>query len=62
MAATSASRFNQDLACVFQRLKTAGKAHKVATVAVMRKLIVLANTLLREQHCWSPEAPARSPA
>ncbi len=36
MAATSAARFNADL--VFERHKTAGKAHKVAIVAVMRKL------------------------
>ena len=59
MAATSAARFNEDLTIVFERLKAAGKAHKVAIVALMRKLIVLANTLLREQRCWSPEAPAR---
>ncbi len=62
MAATSAARFNADLRIVFERLKAAGKAHKVVIVAVMRKLIVLANTLLREQRCWLPEAPARSPA
>ena len=62
MAATTAARFNADLKIVFERLKAAGKAHKVAIVAVMRKLIVLANTLLREQRCWLPEAPARSPA
>ncbi len=62
MAATTASRFNQDLAIVFARLKEAGKAHKVAIVALMRKLIVLANVLLRERRCWSPEAPARSSA
>ena len=60
MAATSAARFNEDLTIVFERLKAAGKAHKVAIVALMRKLIVLANTLLREQRCWLPEAPARS--
>ncbi len=59
MAATTAARFNADLTIVFERLKAAGKAHKVAIVAVMRKLIVLANTLLGEQRCWSPEAPAR---
>ncbi len=53
MAATSAARFNADL--VFERLKTASKAHKVAIVAVMRN--VLANTLLQQQRCWSPEAP-----
>ena len=61
MAATSAAHFNRDLSIVFDRLKAAGKAHKVAIVAVMRKLIVLANTLLREQRCWSSEAPARPP-
>lgn len=62
MAATTAARFNADLRIVFERLKAAGKAHKVAIVALMRKLIVLANTLLREQRCWLSEAPARSPA
>ncbi len=62
MAATTAAHHNEDLTIVFARLKAAGKAHKVAIVAVMRKLIVLANTLLREQRCWLPEAPARSPA
>ena len=62
MAATSAAHHNGDLKIVFERLKAAGKAHKVAIVALMRKLIVLANTLLREQRCWSPEAAARSPA
>ena len=59
MAATSAARFNEDLTIVLERLKAAGKVHKVAIVALMRKLIVLANTLLREQRCWLPEAPAR---
>ena len=32
----------------------AGKAKKVATTAVMRRIIVLANTLLRD---WLPERP-----
>ena len=62
MAATAAARFNADLKIVFERLKGTGKAHKVAIVAMMRKLLVLANTLLPEQRCWLPEAPARSPA
>ena len=60
MAATSAARHNADLRVVFERLKAAGKAHKCAIVALMRKLIVLANTLLRERRCWSVEAPAQS--
>ena len=59
MAATSAARCNRDLKVVFDRLKAAGKAHKTAIVALMRKLIGLADTLLREQRCWLPEAPAQ---
>ena len=59
MAATTASRHNNDLKIVFERLKASGKAHKVAITALMRKLVVLANALLRDQRLWSPEAPAR---
>ena len=59
MAATSAARCNRDLKVVFERLKAAGKAYKTSIVALMRKLVVLADTLLREQRCWLPEAPAR---
>ena len=59
MAATTAAHHNRDLQIVFERLKATGKAYKTAIVALMRKLIVLANTLLREQRCWLPEAPAR---
>ncbi len=59
MAATSAARFNRDLRIVFERLTAAGKAYKAIIVALIRKLIVLTNTLLREQRCWLPEAPVR---
>ena len=59
MAATSAARHNTNLQIVFERLKATNKAHKVVIVALMRKLIVLANALLRQQRCWLPVAPAR---
>ena len=59
MAATSAARFNRDLRIVFERLTAAGRAYKAIIVALIRELIVLANTLLREQCCWLPEASAR---
>ena len=36
-----------------------GKQHKVAMVAVMRKLITLANALLRADREWQPAPPAR---
>lgn len=46
MAATSAWRTNPVLKPFYERLRAAGKPHKVAHIAVMRKLIVLMNRLL----------------
>lgn len=57
MAALSASRHNPDLAAFARRLHKAGKRPKVVLVAVMRKLIVLANTLIAHNRLWSPIAP-----
>lgn len=54
MPALVASRFNRDLRETYERLKAAGKPKKLALVAVMRKLIVLANTLLRQNRKWEP--------
>ena len=48
---------NNDLHETYQRLLNAGKARKVAVTAVMRRIVVLANTLLRETHDWLPERP-----
>jgi len=47
MAALVASRFNPILKAFYDRLVAAGKPKKVALVAVMRKLIVLLNHLLK---------------
>ncbi|MCE0523799.1 MAG: hypothetical protein LV480_12905 [Methylacidiphilales bacterium] len=41
------SRCNPILKTVYQRLRAAGKAHKVALTAVMRKLLVHLNSLLK---------------
>ena len=57
MAATTAIRFNADMAALYERLTARGKKHKVALVAVMRKLIILANVLLRHGREWAPQAP-----
>jgi len=38
----------------------AGKAHKVAIVAVMRKMVVMMNALLRDRREWTPPAPSRA--
>jgi len=42
-----ATRFNPLLKAFYQRLLKAGKVKKVALTAVMRKLIVLLNRLLK---------------
>ncbi|MBY5352716.1 IS110 family transposase, partial [Rhizobium leguminosarum] len=57
MAALSASRHNPDLARFAARLKKVGKPNKVVLVAVMRKLIVLANTLITKNRIWTPNPP-----
>lgn len=56
MAALSAARHNPDLAAFYKRLRAAGKKPKVALTAVMRKLVVLANTLLTENRTWMPHS------
>jgi transposase len=48
MAALSASRHNPILRAFHQRLISRGKPFKVALTAVMRKLIILLNRLIRE--------------
>jgi transposase len=47
MAALVASRSNRQLKEFYQRLRSAGKPAKVALTAVMRKLIVLMNQILK---------------
>ena len=53
-AALSAARHNPDIAVFHKRLRDKGKKPKVALTAVMRKLIVLANTLIKENRTWTP--------
>jgi transposase len=53
MPALVACRFNPDLKAKYQALRDAGKPPKVALVAVMRKLVILANALLKADHPWT---------
>ncbi len=53
MPALVAMRFNPDLKAKYGKLKAAGKPSKAALTAIMRKLIILANTLLRDQRNWT---------
>ncbi len=52
MAAVTASRHNRVLAPFYVRLIAAGKPPKVALVAVMRRLVVYANAVLRSGQPW----------
>ena len=61
MAALSATTHNPQLCAFYDRLVAAGKPKKVAITAVMRKLIGLANLLLKEDRLWSPKAPIAEP-
>ena len=63
MAALTATRRNPPLAAFYQRLRDRGKQPELALVAVMRKLVALADALLRADRLWTPSAPcAQVPA
>ncbi len=53
-AAVAAARCNPQLRDDYQRLRDAGKKAKVAITAIMRKLVVLANVLIKEDRPWKP--------
>ena len=53
MPALVATRFNPDIKAKYKQLINAGKPAKVALTAVMRKLILLANTLLKANRRWT---------
>jgi transposase len=55
MPALVAIRFNPPLKATYLALRKAGKLAKVAIVAIMRKLIVTANALLRDNRMWTAE-------
>jgi transposase len=55
MPALVATRFNPDLKVKYQAMIAAGKPAKVAIVAVMRKLLILANALLKAGRNWQPK-------
>ena len=54
LPALVAVRFNPDLKARYDALRAAGKPPKVALTAVMRKLLILANALLRDGRTWTP--------
>jgi transposase len=54
LQALVAVRFNAAMKAKYQALLAAGKPPKVALAAIMRKLLILANALIRHGRTWSP--------
>lgn len=54
MAALSAIRSNGVIQKFYQRLTSKGKTFKIAITACMRKILVILNTLIRNDSLWSP--------
>ena len=54
MAAHAARRHNPPLRALAERMEAAGKAPKAILVAVARKLLVVANAVLRTRKPWDP--------
>lgn len=52
MGALVASRHNPVLAAFYQRLRADGKEKKVALTAVMRKLLIILNAIVRDGRPW----------
>jgi transposase len=58
MAARAAARSKSPLGAFYQRLIAAGKLRKVATVALMRKMLVTLNAMVRDGQAWKHAKPA----
>ena len=48
-------RYNPDLKAKYQQFISAGKPAKIAISAIMRKMVLLANALLKANRNWMPK-------
>lgn len=62
MAVLTAARCNPVIAEDFKRLTEAGKTHKVAMTACMRKLLTILNALVRDDLLWGEKNSAKNPS
>ena len=60
MASLSAVRHGPALRAFYRRLRAAGKAAKVALVAVARKLLTILNSMLRDRLTWDQTRAAQT--
>lgn len=54
MAAITATRCNPIIRALYERLTARGKPHKVAIVACMRKMLIILNTMTKNNANWNP--------
>lgn len=59
MSAVSSIRWNPDMKSFYTRLRKSGKPAKVALVAVMRKLLILLNNIIKRQTPWEINNPKK---
>jgi transposase len=52
MCTLTAARYNPKIKNFYDRLRNAGKKHKVALTACMRKLLTILNTMIKNGTCW----------
>jgi hypothetical protein len=55
MATLSCIQHNEKIRTFYHRLLEKGKEKKVALIAAARKLLVILNTMLKNQTPWQPE-------
>ncbi|HPL63053.1 MAG TPA: IS110 family transposase [Syntrophales bacterium] len=53
MNAVAAVRHNPVIKAFYQRLRQAGKRFKVAITACMRKILIILNTMIKNDACWN---------
>ncbi len=58
MAALTAARCDPTMRAYYARLDQHGKPAKVALVACLRKLLTIANAILRDAVPWRPQGSA----
>lgn len=56
MGTLTAIRFNPVIEAFYQRLIAAGKKHKVAMTACMRKLLTILNAMIKSSALWNPQS------
>ena len=55
MAVMSATRFNKQMKLFYERLKENGKHTTVAQIAVMRKLVIIAHSLYKNEELYDED-------